>query len=858
MSEVGARAGALARRVERIGLLAILGAVGFRLYRSHSVVLWDEPAAWLLFGRDFSAGFGETPLAYGFPLVVSGAVELVGPALATASNGLLLLALTLALYGFARDLASRSDAIGLAPVAGGACVALWLHGGSERLAGWVAPGPEILGASLALFSARLWLRFQREPGASPGWAIAAGALLGLAVGTHEAALWLLLPLALSSLAREGRPLPGLPGLGAGLALGCLPMLLHGHFSPERLGAPSLGGPEALLRVLFAVYGASLAWVAAGIALAARRPREPALSLCGSALLLALFAPAGPEGSASLRAGELFALPLAGFGVAELLRLALGWLGTGWPARSVASALGLAAAGLASAAALQNPRFEPAGMRVEDALALRDHFQALGREAGPILAEPPLSEILRCLLDEPGRVHALALDQAVAGNGGHERPRVAELLGEAPEATLVFLRPALRKLAAGGFSSEPLATFRASTYGLEQRISERFSVERLVPWTARSTQLTLHPSAPGRQVVAVDVGSLSSQPRDYARLLWNDTLLDARPRDGSNFYTVDVADAARPAVLRLSSDAPVPAVLDARLLSLSEPLRLRFDPSGTVDHRERLSDSFFEAPGEVVPWLRGRGTVEVPTVDWRGAGFVMIAEVGVRAAADRKPHPLTIGARGRPYYRMTLRPGEDAVEGNRWSRISFALHEPVVTGDQTRVELDWDGEGTALALRWIEVYRLELEPTLRLEIGAEGDVPHLVQGFQAPEARDEPEPLQWRWTSEQAELRLLVEPDGRPKQLVIRSLEGARPEGLPPPAPSYRWNGEPLPRGRRSQEEVGAWRRVTETIPLPTGAIFRPINHLGIRARGFTPESGSPNARPLGVMLDEVRIEDAPG
>ena len=68
-----------ARRLEVIGLLVVLAALAAQLVTAGSLMPYSDPANWFAFGRNFTEQFGDKRLAYGFPLLVAVAIQVVGP-----------------------------------------------------------------------------------------------------------------------------------------------------------------------------------------------------------------------------------------------------------------------------------------------------------------------------------------------------------------------------------------------------------------------------------------------------------------------------------------------------------------------------------------------------------------------------------------------------------------------------------------------------------------------------------------------------------------------------------------------------------------------------------------------------------
>lgn len=860
--------------MEQGGVLLFLSAIAFFLWRSHDWIAWSDPARWFHFGRHFPELFGVAPLAYGFPLLVAGAVALVGPLHAFPINAPILLLLTALAYGLARELVPRGPGrLRLGPFAGGVAVALLVARNRELLVQLVSPYRDPLAHSLLLLACLLWLHYFGAPGRSRLWLAGAAASLALGCSTRETGALLVGPLLLHAWAlRREFPFGRVAGLFlAVFALASVPMLVHNHavsgrfWVPAQAAAPfaekgsltpgvaasnlpgTLGGA---LRELGGPLGlATLGLAAIALVEALRLRRRAALALVAPAAVLHLLFYAGYQRPVAryLFAVDLFALPLAGAGAAAALALLLRPLGTGRPARALAVAAGLAAAVAAASVAVEAARPPGTAFRFEHARALRSHIGALVPDDAVLLGDRPLAEVLRTFLDRSERVFVLDAERL---DTEAEAERVRQAVAGAEEAFFAYQPTPLKARIHSEFDAERVASFRYSAYGLAKlrMIQPTFHLERIRPWSALDASRSLAPLAPGPHLLIVDVGRLSSRPRQQARVLLDDRVLDERPRDGVNFYRVEIDDAAREVRVRLRSDAPVPSSIAAALQPLGQPVVMDFRPGEAINYQSRLSADFAYEPGPPLPMLVGAGTIDVPTPDPRGAIFVGIAEVEVQGSAEGEAQ-LTIGTAEQPFYRAALRPEErTGRDGGYRARISFAFLEPLVRGDLT--PLHWEyadparhGAPLRLLLESLAIHRQQLSPVLEVDVGADDE--HLVmEGFHPARSRREPLPQSYRWTRQRAELRLPVAPDPRPARLVVRYYETRRPDGVPAADPVFKLNGQVL-EGERRRQPVGSLEEVRASFELDSRALARVVNHLVIRSNEW---------KGRGVMLDHVSVE----
>jgi len=346
----------LHRRVEQIGVLLLLAAFGFLLWNGHQLIAWSDPASWYSFGRHFPERFGDARLAYGFPLLVHGAVALAGPVWAFLVNLPILVLMAGLIYALARSLVPRESSaearLGL--LAGAVAVGLLVWGAPELLVELVSPYRDPLSYVFVLASCLLVLHYQTGRERSLAWLAGAGASLALATSTRETSGLMLLPFLIFGLsARRERPLGrAVLVFGASFAVFCIPMLVHNHgvsghfwvpaqaatgFSEEGSLTPGVR-PEHLERTFPRTLGylfEHYRWptlLLAGIGIAAgamRRSRAVyALAVPADAVFLLFYGGYGALVPRYLFVLDLFVLPLAGVGAAAGVAAFLRPLGPG--------------------------------------------------------------------------------------------------------------------------------------------------------------------------------------------------------------------------------------------------------------------------------------------------------------------------------------------------------------------------------------------------------------------------------------------------------------------------------------------------------------------------------------------------
>jgi len=407
-------------------LTLVVAALAVSLPGSYSLITHSDPAYWYHFGRTFFESFSSTKLAYGFPLLVALAVEIAGPVNAFLVNVPILLVLVALFYGFARRHVAAAEPAGAlwGGVGGAIAVLLLLHLDLPLLRQLTSPYRDPLAHVFVLVACLLLIRGVGSR--ARGWAGLSGVALGLAVSARETSVLMLLPFlvfAAAATLRDGhsRFLHATVPLAIGFALGCAPLLLQNAlvsgnpFVPgqaaqtyEQTGSITPGVrlsffrstfPEVAAHVRDHYGGAAGALVGVGLLVGLARRQRIVLFLSLPALLLYLlfygsYTRAVPR---YLFVLDLFALPIAGAGVAALLARATGRLLQG--RECVASrALLVVLCAWAAVAAFRDPP------ELEDRLLLADarDLRAAIADAVPpgsiVLGEYPLILGVRAFAD----------------------------------------------------------------------------------------------------------------------------------------------------------------------------------------------------------------------------------------------------------------------------------------------------------------------------------------------------------------------------------------------------------------------------------------------------------------------------
>lgn len=828
MKEPDPRSSGVQRGLELAGLLGFLACLGWFLVHSSSPVFGSEPRAAYRFGLDFGAHFPAAHQGYGLPLLVAVAAAAAGAVSAWLVNLPVLIGVAALLYLGVRLGVRTRDPLAAA-LGAAAALGLLVALDARLLLLLTNPYREGPAAAGLLGAVLLVIAACRTPARAGLLAGLAGLALGAATAVRESSLLLLGPLALyAALARRRRPeLPVLRAalaFAVGLALPCAPLLAQ-----DSLGSAP-GFAAGALREDLADLGAALADrrgsallgpVALGLVLGARRRELAVWALAAPALVVYALLSVGQVRRLGFNA-DLFALFLAGAGLA----LAADALLARWRPPRVLGLVALAAlfAG-AGGLALAQAR-TPAGPRLADLERFVRDFEATLPPQATLVGTSPLADLLRTFGS-----HAVI----PARDARDLERRVRELFaGEG--RVLVARSEEEERSVSRRFDLRDPQRFDPADYGLGGRFgADPIVATRVVPWSRKQTRVAVPVPEPGEYRLDVDLGSLSEQPRGLTLVLWDDEPVGRQPLDGLNAFAVSVSEAPRIAMVRLASDAPVPARIDAELVPLRRPLVLEFGAEELARHRGRFSMSFLEVPG-VGTAIAREGSVAVPTPRPAGAAFRVETRIGL--LPREAPYEARVAAEsdGESLGLWTLKAEGGAAEPE-WQDVSFVLHAPATRDPNTRVRWRLPDVPAAspptLAIRRLQVQRLPVRTSLRVEPAAPRDWVYLDGGFGAAEAR------RGRWIRGDAALRLLVAETDEPGLITVRYVPAIRLTARRT-RPRFRFDGEP----RKARFHSDA-RRVTAEILLPPGALRGVSHRLEIQVP--TDESGS------GILLESVRI-----
>ncbi len=576
------------RGLETGALLVVLAALTISLSTSFRFYWFTDPSTWYHYGRHFAASFPTRRLAYGFPLLVAAATELVGPDWAYFVNVPVLALLTVLVYLLARAHAPAALRQETTWAALGAflAVALLMHWNRALLRALANPYRDPLAHVLVLACCLLLVRSYQRPGGAWAPLLLSGVCLALATSTRETSLVMLAPLLLFGLASGRRPhqLPMLrsaPWFGIGFGIAIVPLLVQNSLVSGNPLVPAqalqsyankgsltpgvslaflphtLPGILAMLRDHWGLTGAGLLSAGVIAGLVHRQLVVLFLSLPALLVYLIFYGSYVKPVARYLFVLDLFAAPVAGFGAAALLRA----MTARWPPRfrfAAARALLVLGFAVAVATAFAQPA-EDRRFGMDDVRRLKAALGAVPAGA-LVLAEHPEILAVRTFGDPDLDTWAAATQRSALRSPSH-RADLIDAVEEAGAAFFVaiegkrFPGPA-RRLLASAFDLQ-LVHREAAPSG-----EASIRVERIVPWSQRRTETVLRVARPGRYRLVVDVGALSRYPRSFVRLALGDRVLEPPPGDYVNHYVVSIEDAPARLSLRLESDGPVPSPLRA--------------------------------------------------------------------------------------------------------------------------------------------------------------------------------------------------------------------------------------------------------------------------------------------------------
>ncbi len=838
--------------LELVGVAGFLACLGWFLLHSYSLIVFSDPMEWYLFGRDFSERFADTRLAYGFPLLMSLAVAAVGPFKAYLLNVPVLIALAALLYVFARLHAPTRDPAAAA-LGGAAALGLLVGVDARLLLALVNPYRDGLSYAFLLLAGVLVIAASRRPRRATALAAGAGAALALASSTRETSLLMLGPFALYAAVSKWRA-PELPwrrpalAFGLALALGCVPLLVQnqlagaaawvpgqaaeayaeeGSLAPGiRLAQLSHTLPE-LANELRGRYGAGLLLaLALGLVLGAWR-RLPAVWALSAPAFLGYVLFYGGYVRRVTRYGfvaDLFALCIAGAGIAVLADLVFArWR----PPRALLLAALALAFGAAGWTALEQGRAPRTRLRLEGVERFVRDFEASVPPQATVIGLRPVTDLIggftRNELEVVRNYWDLQLRlPALFGNG--ERVLVGR--GETPD-----------RIVASRFDLVDTRSLDPADYGLQRHFGdEAIRVSRVVPWSRKHSQTTVSVPEPGAYLLGVDVGRLSGEPRTLSMILWGNEPVAKQPLDGLDYFAVSAPEAPRVMTVGLVSDRPVPARIEAQITPLRRPLLLDFSGDRLLPHLARFSWSFLQRPWLGHPSIAREGHIDVPTLLPTNAAFLVQAQIGLVPRAEPYQREITVEAAGEIVGQWTLASQAAAGRPPDWQSVGFFLHEPGVGDPRTRLHFSVrdappGDEEPALGVREIQVQRVSVRPSLRVEVSTPQAQVYLDGGFGALERR------LGRWTKEKAALRLLVSATDEPGLLTVRYFSAGLIDQ--PPRPTFRFDGEP------QNAQFSDARLVTAQMLLPPGALQGVEHRLEIEVP--VDEGGR------GILLESVRL-----
>jgi hypothetical protein len=715
-------------RLVRWATAAVLAVFAVYLARNYSLRLMSDPGLWYLCGKDFAESYWHAKRAYGFPLLVHLAIAVAGPWNALLVNLPVLVAMAAALLALMRR--SFAGALPRPELAAALGLAMFLVVERGMLVALVNPFRDPLSYLLMLGAMLALVRYRRGAPPRLAWIAASGALLALAASARETAVLMMGPMFLYALAAKrgdrARPfwIPMLVFLAA-FAVAILPLAVQNAAITGNPLVPAQSAksvsfrgslvPGVALAHLAHTLPQALQWLGrhygpAGVVLivlgAASVIRKPDrggevawLFLPAIAVHLLFYGAYVRPVERYLCVVDLFAIPLAAYGLGQLLRAAGGLLGAAaWPGflRRGLAAVALLAPALVLLPFLGGP---PERFRARDARAFAAWLEGAAPAGALVLGDRPMGEIARALVDRECRVTHFLTPQ-ISVRDPATGPALDGLHRQFPAVYLLYAGNVGHFVAAREFDAAPVETVDAARFRLATTLGkESFHLARLEPWTATASVARVRCDGAGPQVLLVNAGRLSKHPRTWTEVSVDGRVVGRMNRDHDAYFLVEPPSGGREVEVRLASDGPVPREFTAWMRPVSRPLTLSFRGDGGADYTSRLSPEFLtRLRSSMDVFIAARGTVLAPTyAPAPDAVYEVVLALRVSPRPDAPPCRLRVRVGG------VVRFDEAWPADGEGRQVKLALSAAEVTGPDTPLDLEFEGPSTLL-LRSISVLR----------------------------------------------------------------------------------------------------------------------------------------------------------
>jgi len=896
----------------------LLAVVVFYMLRTHFAKAYSDPVGFVGMALGWAQGHPATDRAPVYPVVLYYLMRALGRDWVFLSNlpFVLLLVILSAATGFLAVRRDASAGLHAARIAGLATAVVLLVTRGGLLVELINPFREPLAFSLML-GAVVLLAAGWGRRAAAWTAAGAGLCLGLASSTRETIVLMVVPVGLWVLARmwiERRPRAGIVALlAAGFLGGVAPMMMQNRAHSGSVLVPSYAAEKVVaiakrqeieqlapakkwdipipgmsrfhfrhtaattFRKLYLQYGPlGLLLLAAGVVRAVRRRNDLILGLYAPAFLLNLlfycfYRYYKPRYTL---AAELFAIPIAAYGLAGLVDVAEAVIRRLRPPlvgawRHVAPA--------AMAVVLATVLL-PLAIRGDDRTKvwhlarIREHILPHLDRPAFIMGERHVAFYLAWILDLPSFEYGVEFN-AIRPDPERRIP-VDDRLREQGARSL-------ERFAGGNYYvDDPVFALGRNWLELTPVVSldslpvpfERYGrpiggwLHKVGPWKENRRTLDVDRGVPGPAMLMLDMRRIWDYPgRTQATLRCGPDGPAAPLTNGVQFVELPGTNGG-PARLELESDRPLPPAPFALVVKPGDPLRVNFGMAGAHFAWNLTCGQLY--PNASLPsdscLLYDRGTLFLPNYAgpdrdvfaflrvefiqqssyWRGSFNTMTAETASGRASIRLPPERTAAALA-----VSLGRGEGKL---RMVPLTLTTSLPSYPA-QNSVPLWYEIGGRYGFVKIYEVRVASLPPVdaypVTVDLGAGEDAPSVGEGFFGPERSGS---ATARWTGARAEVRTRL--PRAETDVTARWFALPLRKDMKDLVPRFTVNGEAVPPDRVTVVPGGpVWEY---RVRLASGQILADDwNRLGVEVPTWSParDLGAADSRELGLLLDRIEI-----
>ena len=899
-----------------INICLLLVVLSTYLVASHYVKAYSDPVGFLAMAERVLEGEPVTSRAFVYPFVLAAALKVTGPVYVFLSNLPFILCLVLLMYFISKRVATES-----AGTEGSA-----LH--DQRLIGFVAtaflvisnkqffleilnPFREPLVFSLMLASLLALLKFSEH--FHKRYALASGILLGLAISTRETCvlvipvvgIWFLYHLVKGS----RRAWAGFAIVcAAGLLIGLAPTFIQNFMHSGNVAVPSYAAEElaeASRQQAWDIpipgmsihhfdvtsvnslryFERKVGWYGLGLLLTGlvsalvRRNKVVWLLLVPSAVMHFLFYSFYSYAKQRyLFVVELFILPIMALGLVELIGLIVRTVGSSRkdlaPLAIKTTAYSLTCvliAMLSLTYAEQGGRLKV--WHVDEMKAhvlphLEEPFTFLGhRHYNFMLAwhlRGKSEEFEHHFRSELHQLREKGFENVFHSFGTSVVSRVSRgnyyIYNQKP----VLLRSWLDFEPAVSFENMPVPVDR---YG--ERLDRQLYHAKT--WDQNTIEMNVSTPAIGQpHFLWIDCRRLNDyEGRTYCRVFVNDVLVTNTLGDFAQLLSLppDVI-ASGESIVRLESDAPLPAEPYVMMHTIDIPLIVRFGGAPRSWYFSQMSPSLlnfsplkadsaivFDEGAIRLPAFAREGRMvyaEIPLEFYQEDPYFKGAPHSITARVGDEEVTVPLPPRRRKAY-ITIPLGAGT---GRLQMVPLELSS-TLPGVHKQIELinagEINNELGLIKLYEVRIFSREMEErsSLAIDIGSDDDATYAADGFHGQETYRESRPV--RWTMEKARVRLPLPRPDRAYAFAVRCVE-ARPEALRE-IPAFTINGYVVPESQVSEEKLTDGFTQYAFVVEADQFSEKGVNFLGVQSTPWIPSEYAmgKDTRPLGTMIDFIEV-----